>query len=378
MKRRIHIFVLLVLLLAALPELALAAAPSPVAIDVCAAQSHDIPYPTAAIEAGNANCLDDYPLPYPAADSEGDGISYFGRSTAINSSAKIESAMSPAPIAIAKDATVLDYPAEAGQPFVELRHGTNGWTCYPDRPDSPGNDPQCLDETWQRWLEALMNGSLPYVTSVGFAYKLQGGSDASSATPYMLEPRQGEEWVATPPQVMLLVPGGLDTTRFSVEPGSDQPYIMWAGTAFEYLAIPVPDESVVNLMAFPFEDMNPHKLVADIPTATAELMEFLFEGLNPHEPVADTTSADVELMAFPFEGLNPRGPTADTTSADVELMAFPFEGLNPHRPVADTTTASVELVALPLEDLSPRGPVVDTPAANVELMAFPFEGLNPR
>jgi hypothetical protein len=87
MNRRITILALLVLLMAALPELALAAAPSPVAIPVCSAQSHDIPYPTAAVEVASANCLDDYPLPYPAADFEGDGISYFGRSTAIYSSA---------------------------------------------------------------------------------------------------------------------------------------------------------------------------------------------------------------------------------------------------------------------------------------------------
>jgi hypothetical protein len=253
--------------------------------------------------------------------------------------AKIESAMSAAPMAIAKDATILDYPAEAGQPFVELRQGTNGWTCYPDRPASPGNDPQCLDETWQRWLQAFMNGSVPYATTLGFAYKLQGGSDASSATPYMREPRQGEEWVATPPQIMLLVPGGLDTTRFSAEPRSDQPYIMWAGTAFEYLAIPVPDKSLVNLMASPFEGLDPHEPVADTTAASVDLMAFPFEGLNPNEPAADATTANVELMAFPFEGLNPHGSVADTTAASVELMAFPFEGLNPQGPVANPALA---------------------------------------
>ena len=86
MKKRIYIPVLLVLL-AALPKLALAAAPSPVAIPVCGAQSHNIPYPTAAVEVGSANCLDDYPLSYPVADFEGDGISYFVRSSAIYSSA---------------------------------------------------------------------------------------------------------------------------------------------------------------------------------------------------------------------------------------------------------------------------------------------------
>jgi hypothetical protein len=87
MNRRITILALLVLLMAALPQLALAAAPSPVAIDVCTAQSHNIPYPTAATEVGSANCLADYAIPYPSADFEGDGISYFVRSTAIDSSA---------------------------------------------------------------------------------------------------------------------------------------------------------------------------------------------------------------------------------------------------------------------------------------------------
>lgn len=84
MKRRIYIPVLLVLL-AALPRLALATSPGPVAAAVCSAQSQNIPYPAAAIDLRRANCLADYPLPYPAADFEGDGISYFVRSSAINS-----------------------------------------------------------------------------------------------------------------------------------------------------------------------------------------------------------------------------------------------------------------------------------------------------
>jgi hypothetical protein len=87
MKKRIYIFVLMVLLLAALPQLALAAAPSPVASVACDYRSHVIPYPTAAIDTGSADCLADYAIPYPAADFEGDGISYFVRSPTIDSSA---------------------------------------------------------------------------------------------------------------------------------------------------------------------------------------------------------------------------------------------------------------------------------------------------
>jgi hypothetical protein len=201
---------------------------------------------------------------------------------------KIESAMSAAPIAIARDATILDYPAQAGQPFIELRQGTNGWTCYPDRPGSPGNDPQCLDETWRRWLEAFASGGVPYVTTPGFAYKLQGGSEASSTTPYALEPLQGEAWVATPPQVMLLLPGWLDTTLFSTEPRPDQPYIMWAGRAFEHLVIPIQNEPVEHLMAFPFEGLNSPELVTDTPTEIMDLMAFPFEGLYSPELTTDT------------------------------------------------------------------------------------------
>ena len=85
MKKRIYILVLLVLL-AALPRLALAAGPSPVTIAACGARSQNIPYPSAAVDTGRANCLADYPLPYPAADFEGDGISYFVRSSPIKSS----------------------------------------------------------------------------------------------------------------------------------------------------------------------------------------------------------------------------------------------------------------------------------------------------
>lgn len=106
-------------------------------------------------------------------------------------------------------------------------------------------------------------------------------------------------------------------------------------------------KSVVELMAFPFEGLYPHKPIADTAKASVELMAFPFEGLNQHQPVADTTTASpgtptasVELMAFPFEGLNSHQPVADTATASVELMAFPFEGLNPHGPVASPAVAS--------------------------------------
>ena len=93
--------------------------------------------------------------------------------------ATIQSAMSAAPMAIAKDAAIVDYPTKAGQPLIEVRKGTNGWTCFPDWQATPGNDPQCFDETWMKWNDAFMGGTEPNISAPGIAYMLQGGSDAS-------------------------------------------------------------------------------------------------------------------------------------------------------------------------------------------------------
>lgn len=152
---------------------------------------------------------------------------------------KIQNAMSAGPMAIARDATIVDYPAEAGGALLELRKGSNGWTCFADWPDSPTNDPQCFDQTWMQWWDAYMAGTDPNITSPGLAYMLQGGSDPSNSDPFAAQPALGEDWVISPAHVMLLFPGKLDTTLFSTDPNSGGPYIMWAATPYEHIMMPV-------------------------------------------------------------------------------------------------------------------------------------------
>ena len=84
MKKRIYVPVMLVLLVA-VPQLALAAGPSDVAVPVCDARSHGIAYPTAKIDTASADCLTEPVILYPAADFEGDGISYYGQTATSNS-----------------------------------------------------------------------------------------------------------------------------------------------------------------------------------------------------------------------------------------------------------------------------------------------------
>ena len=72
---------------------------------------------------------------------------------------KIANALSAGPEFITADAAVMDRPAEAGGEMVELRPGTNGWTCLPDDPTNPVNDPVCADETWLAFYKAATSGA---------------------------------------------------------------------------------------------------------------------------------------------------------------------------------------------------------------------------
>jgi hypothetical protein len=144
--------------------------------------------------------------------------------------ARIENAMSAAPPAISAAATILDNAFDDGGKFLVLREGSNGWFCFPDIPSSPGNDPQCYDQTWLDWNYAFFAGEEPEVMMPGLAYMLQGGSDASNTDPLATEPAEGEAWVSSPPHVMIVLPGTLDPSVFSTDHHAGGPYIMWAGT----------------------------------------------------------------------------------------------------------------------------------------------------
>jgi hypothetical protein len=151
----------------------------------------------------------------------------------------IANAMSAGPAAITAEATILDYPSDPAGDMIVLREGTNGWTCYTDWPATPGNDPMCVDQVWVEFLTALVLGEKPNVTRPGFAYMLQGGSDASNTDPFAMEPAAGEDWLTSPPHVMLLYPDSVDLSGFTTDPSSGEPYVMWAGTPYEHIMMPV-------------------------------------------------------------------------------------------------------------------------------------------
>jgi hypothetical protein len=143
-------------------------------------------------------------------------------------------------MAIANDATILGFPVE-GDELVVLREGTNDWTCIADWPASPANDPSCNDPVWTAWTDAWLAGEEPVVTQPGVSYMLQGGDDTSNVDPFAPVPAEGEAWVSTPPHVMLLLPEGFDASVFTTDHASGLPYIMFDGTPYEHLMMPVAD-----------------------------------------------------------------------------------------------------------------------------------------
>lgn len=122
-----------------------------------------------------------------------------------------------------------------------LREGSNGFTCMPDNPVTPGPDPMCLDKSALAWADAWIGHKQPAPGKIGFIYMLAGGTDASNTDPYATKPQTGNHWVKTGPHVMVV---GADQSFYGMypktaDPDTAAPYVMWSGTPYEHLMVPV-------------------------------------------------------------------------------------------------------------------------------------------
>jgi hypothetical protein len=158
-----------------------------------------------------------------------------------DSEAAMASAMAAGPSSITDHATIMDMDGT-----TVLQEGTNGWTCFPDANATPAEDPMCLDETWMGWLQAISTGTDPDTKVVGLAYMLSGGSDSSNTDPFATEPEEGDTWITTPAHVMVIMPGDIDQNVFTTDPLSGEPFIMWAGTPYEHIMMPVDAHAMVE------------------------------------------------------------------------------------------------------------------------------------
>ncbi|KQZ81425.1 hypothetical protein ASD64_10590 [Mesorhizobium sp. Root157] len=152
--------------------------------------------------------------------------------------AMIKSAEAAAPAAVGAGASI--YAMEADGTMRTLREGKNGFWCMPDNATTPGPDPMCGDANSMEWAMAWIGKKDPPKGKVGFMYMLSGGTDGSNTDPYAMKPDEGNNWIETGPHVMIV--NAMDLMQgYPTEPKPDtkQPYVMWHGTPYAHLMIPV-------------------------------------------------------------------------------------------------------------------------------------------
>jgi len=156
--------------------------------------------------------------------------------------AKILEAQSAAPAEIAGAATILDWPAAEGAEPAVLREGDNGWTCFPTMPDMAArgeSGPMCLDGPFVAWAQAYMTQGTPELSAVGFGYMLAGDGGVSNINPYDMEPTPDNQWVKSGPHLMMVVPNAADLDAITTDPESGGPFVMWKGTPYVHVMMPV-------------------------------------------------------------------------------------------------------------------------------------------
>jgi hypothetical protein len=158
-----------------------------------------------------------------------------GSATAQQSSSQdeyIARLMKAAPPQIVQDATVIKMD---GKEMRTLKNGSNGWTCM-----EANGVPMCADPNAMEWAHAWQSHG-PAPTSTGFIYMLAGDTGASNTDPYATGKAPDNHWVETGSHVMIVGAAAKTMQGYPRTADADptKPYVMWPGSPYEHLMIPV-------------------------------------------------------------------------------------------------------------------------------------------
>ena len=154
-----------------------------------------------------------------------------------DSAAMIASAVSAAPASLSDSAAVMDWEHNV------LREGSNGFTCFPDNPETDGNDPACLDSEWIAFFGAWMNKEEYKPSGYGIGYMLVGSSPNSNTDPFAEGPTDDNEWMTeSMPHVMVIVPDPSTLDGMNTDPSTGTPFVMWRGTDMAHVMMPMPGQ----------------------------------------------------------------------------------------------------------------------------------------
>lgn len=158
---------------------------------------------------------------------------------------KIEAYSSAATPEIAAAATVLDKDGTV------LREGTNGWMCmsgspHPEPEGGWGSaaeaQPVCTDSVGMEWMQAYMAGETPDVSRDAYLYMLQGDQGTDTSIPGITAEENAtspENWVVSGPHIMLMPKDPASVAEFTTDPNTGEPFLMWPGSPYAHLMIPV-------------------------------------------------------------------------------------------------------------------------------------------
>jgi hypothetical protein len=150
-------------------------------------------------------------------------------------------ALSAGPADITAHAAVVDMTMDGK--MTQLRAGTNGWVCMA-HPEA-----MCVDKEWQAFLDAYVNKKDPTVTTIGIGYMLRGDQGASNTDPYAMQATADNQWVVSPPHVMLLTPDMKQLDALPTDFRSGGPWVMWKGTKYAHIMVPTTAMTTTSAMS---------------------------------------------------------------------------------------------------------------------------------
>jgi hypothetical protein len=102
-----------------------------------------------------------------------------------------------------------------------------------------GTDKMCNDANSMAFMHAVMTQAAP-PDRMGISYMLAGDDGASNTDPTARTKTADNHWIVTGPHIMIVGPAsktlGLTEEK---DPDPTKPYMMWIGTPYEHVMIPV-------------------------------------------------------------------------------------------------------------------------------------------
>ena len=128
------------------------------------------------------------------------------------------------------------YPPERRAPALGVFSGVTGLAVL-GGPVVGGAITQGIAWQWIFWINVPI-GLL--TIPVAFAVQNRGGADPSNTDPYATKPTANNDWVKTGPHLMIVGSKEILAGHPSgPKPDTSVPYVMWAGTPYAHLMVPV-------------------------------------------------------------------------------------------------------------------------------------------